>query len=168
QVKHEEAVAEAPAPAVAPKAEKKKGPSPSTLRHAVKKAEDRMAQLTADLARLDDDLANAAVNDPKKLEGLTRARAKAQTDLDQAGPGWIARGEGRGEVACWQWRRRPCCPRTRCGRRPPACRPICATRWRSRSADYPPRCWSSSSARTSAACSTTAACATPKPWCARR
>ncbi|KAK0330675.1 hypothetical protein LTR94_031914, partial [Friedmanniomyces endolithicus] len=74
QVKHEESVAEAPAPT--PKAEKKKGPSPSTLRHAVKKAEEKMAQLTADLARLDDDLANAAVNDPKKLEGLTRARAK--------------------------------------------------------------------------------------------
>jgi ATP-binding cassette subfamily F protein 3 len=99
QVKHEEVAAEAPAPAAAPKAEKKKGPSPSTLRHAVKKAEDRMAQLTADLARLDDDLANAAVNDPKKLEGLTRARAKAQTDLDQAEADWIAAEEALAEVA---------------------------------------------------------------------
>jgi len=65
----------------------------------VKKAEDRMAQLTADLARLDDDLANAAVNDPKKLEGLTRARAKAQTDLDQAEADWIAAEEALAEVA---------------------------------------------------------------------
>jgi len=77
----------------------KKGPSPSTLRHAVKKAEDRMAQLTADLARLDDDLANAAVNDPKKLEGLTRARAKAQSDLDQAETDWIAAEEALAEVS---------------------------------------------------------------------
>ncbi|HRL05582.1 MAG TPA: ABC transporter ATP-binding protein, partial [Brevundimonas diminuta] len=82
-----------------PKAEKKKGPSPSTLRHAVKKAEEKMAQLTADLARLDDDLANAAVNDPKKLEGLTRARAKAQTDLDQAEVDWIAAEEALAEVS---------------------------------------------------------------------
>ncbi|HEY4585073.1 MAG TPA: ATP-binding cassette domain-containing protein, partial [Brevundimonas sp.] len=99
QVKHEEVAAEAPAPVAAPKAEKKKGPSPSTLRHTVKKAEDRMAQLTADLARLDDDLANAAVNDPKKLEGLTRARAKAQADLDQAETDWIAAEEALAEVS---------------------------------------------------------------------
>lgn len=95
----EEVTAAAPAPAAAPKAEKKKGPSPSTLRHAVKKAEEKMAQLTADLARLDDDLANAAVKDPKKLEGLTRARAKTQAELDQAEADWIAAEEALAEVA---------------------------------------------------------------------
>lgn len=85
---------------VAARAEKKKGgPSPSTLRHAAKKAEERVAQLTADLARLDDDLANAAVNDPKKLEGLTRARAKAQSDLDRAESDWLAAEEALAEVA---------------------------------------------------------------------
>ncbi len=51
---------------------KKSGPSPSTLRHAVKKAEERMAQLTAEIARIDDDMANASVSNPKTLEGLTR------------------------------------------------------------------------------------------------
>ena len=78
---------------------KKSGPSPSTLRHAVKKAEETMARLTADLARLDDDLATAAVNDPKALEGLTRARAKAQADLDAAEAAWIAAEEALAEVA---------------------------------------------------------------------
>ena len=58
-----------------------------------------MAQLTADLARLDDDLANAAVNDPKKLEGLTRSRAKTQADLDQAEVDWIAAEEALAEVS---------------------------------------------------------------------
>ena len=80
------------------KAKKKSGPSPSTLRHAVKKAEETMARLTADVARLDDDLANAAVNDPRKLEGLTRARAKAQADLDAAEAAWIAAEEALAEV----------------------------------------------------------------------
>ena len=37
-----------------------------------------MAALTAEIARIDDDLANAAVSNPKALEGLTRARAKTQ------------------------------------------------------------------------------------------
>ena len=78
---------------------KKSGPSPSTLRHAVKKAEEEMTRLTAELARLDDDLANAAVADPKKLEGLTRARAKAQSDLDAAEVAWIAAEEALAEVA---------------------------------------------------------------------
>jgi ATP-binding cassette subfamily F protein 3 len=64
----------------------------------VKKAEERMTQLTADLARLDDDLANAAVNDPKKLEGLTRARAKTQADLDAAEAAWIEAEEALAEV----------------------------------------------------------------------
>ena len=104
QVKHEEADKATNSPQAtsargASDRTTKKGPSPSTLRHAVKKAEDRMTQLTADLARLDDDLANAAVNDPKKLEGLTRARAKAQTDLDQAEADWIAAEEALAEVA---------------------------------------------------------------------
>ena len=76
----------------------KKGPSPSTLRHAAKKAEERMAALTADLARLDDDLANAAVHDPKKLEGLTRARARAQADLDAAEQAWMEAEEALAEA----------------------------------------------------------------------
>jgi ATP-binding cassette subfamily F protein 3 len=101
QVKHEPApAAAAPEPAPARKPEPKKGgPSPSTLRHAVKKAEERMTQLAADLARLDDDMANAAVHDPKKLEGLSRARAKAQADLDAAETAWVAAEEALAEVA---------------------------------------------------------------------
>src|SRR3989344_5634010 len=75
--------------AASDRAPKKSGPSPSTLRHAAKKAEERMAALTADLARLDDELANAAVHDPKKLEGLTRARARTQADLDAAEAAWM-------------------------------------------------------------------------------
>lgn len=78
---------------------KKNGPSPSTLRHAVKKAEETMARLAADVARLDDDLANAAVSDPKKLEGLTRARAKAQADLEAAEAAWVAAEEALTEAA---------------------------------------------------------------------
>ncbi|MEC8455398.1 MAG: ATP-binding cassette domain-containing protein, partial [Pseudomonadota bacterium] len=95
-----EPVAEA-APVAAPKAEKKKsGPSPSTLRHAVKKAEEEMARLTADLARIDTDLAAAAAaNDSKKLESLGRARAKTQADLDAAETAWIAAEEALAEVA---------------------------------------------------------------------
>ncbi len=76
----------------------KKGPSPSTLRHAVKKAEERMNALTADLARLDDDLANAAVSDPKSLEGLSRARARTQADLDAAEQAWMEAEEALAEV----------------------------------------------------------------------
>jgi ATPase components of ABC transporters with duplicated ATPase domains len=98
QVKHEPEVVSAGAPA--PKAEKKKGgPSPSTLRHAVKKAEERVAALTAEIARIDDDLANAAVSNPKALEGLTRARAKAQADLDAAEAAWLEAEEALAEVA---------------------------------------------------------------------
>ena len=78
---------------------KKSGPSPSTLRHAVKKAEERMAQLTAEIARIDDDMANASVNNPKALEGLTRARAKTQTALDEAEAAWIEAEEALAEVA---------------------------------------------------------------------
>jgi hypothetical protein len=40
----------------------------------VKKAEERMTQLTAEIARIDDDMANASISNPKALEGLTRAR----------------------------------------------------------------------------------------------
>ncbi|QLQ13068.1 MAG: hypothetical protein HZY74_06860 [Brevundimonas sp.] len=57
-----------------------------------------MAALNADLQRLDDDLANAAVTDPKKLEGLSRARAKAQADLDAAEAAWIEAEEALAEV----------------------------------------------------------------------
>ena len=78
---------------------KKSGPSPSTLRHAVKKAEERMAQLTAEIARIDDDMANASVSNPKALEGLTRARAKTQSDLDAAEAAWVAAEEALAEVA---------------------------------------------------------------------
>ena len=79
----------ASAPGASGKGQKKGGPSPSTLRHAAKKAEERMAALTEQLARIDDDLANAAVSDPARLEGLTRARAKAQSDLDAAEAEWL-------------------------------------------------------------------------------
>ena len=78
---------------------KKSGPSPSTLRHAVKKAEERMAALTAEIARIDDDLANAAINNPKSLEGLTRARGKTQTDLDAAEQAWVSAEEALAEVS---------------------------------------------------------------------
>ena len=98
-----------PDPAPAPQAEsarspsskgdKKGGPSPSTLRHAAKKAEERMASMTEQLARIDDDLANAAVSDPARLEGLTRARAKAQSDLDAAEAEWLKAEEALAEVA---------------------------------------------------------------------
>jgi ATP-binding cassette subfamily F protein 3 len=77
---------------------KKSGPSPSTLRHAVKKAEERMAQLTAEIARIDDDMANASVSNPKALEGLTRARTKTQADLDVAEQAWVAAEEALAEV----------------------------------------------------------------------
>lgn len=81
------------------KNQKKSGPSPSTLRHAVKKAEERMAALTAEIARIDDDLANAAVSNPKALEGLTRARGKTQADLDTAEQAWVSAEEALAEVS---------------------------------------------------------------------
>src|SRR5690606_16770671 len=86
------------APASAKKAEKRSGPSPSTLRHAVKKAEERMSALTAEIARIDDDLANAAVSNPKALEGLTRARVKTQADLEAAEAAWMQAEEALAEV----------------------------------------------------------------------
>jgi len=96
QIKKEEAAVPV-APATKPQA-KKGGPSPSTLRHAVKKAEERVAALTAEIARIDDDLANAAVSNPKALEGLTRARAKTQADLDAAEAAWMAAEETLAEL----------------------------------------------------------------------
>lgn len=80
------------------KNDKKSGPSPSTLRHAVKKAEERMTQLTAEIARIDDDIANASVSNPKAIEGLTRARAKTQTDMEAAEAAWMAAEEALAEV----------------------------------------------------------------------
>src|SRR5690606_3687914 len=99
QIKAEMEAKAAPAAAPAKKNEKKSGPSPSTLRHAVKKAEERMAALTAEVARIDDDLANAAVSNPKALEGLTRARAKTQADLDAAETAWMQAEEALAEVS---------------------------------------------------------------------
>lgn len=97
QIKQEAAVAAAPKGK--PKNDKKSGPSPSTLRHAVKKAEERVVALTAELARLDDDIANASVVNPKALEGLTRSRAKTQSELETAETAWIAAEEALAEVA---------------------------------------------------------------------
>jgi ATP-binding cassette subfamily F protein 3 len=99
QIKVEAETKDAPAAAPARKAEKKSGPSPSTLRHAVKKAEERMAALTGELARIDDDLANAAISNPKALEGLTRARARTQADLEAAEAAWMLAEEALAEVA---------------------------------------------------------------------
>ena len=100
QVKAEVAAAAAAAPVQTAKHQQKKsGPSPSTLRHGVKKAEERMAALTAELARIDDDMANAAVSNPKALEGLSRARAKTQSDLDAAETAWVAAEEALAEVS---------------------------------------------------------------------
>jgi ATP-binding cassette subfamily F protein 3 len=81
------------------KNDRKSGPSPSTLRHAVKKAEETMARLTAEIARIDDDMATASVNNPKALEGLTRARAKTEADLATAEAAWVAAEEALAEVA---------------------------------------------------------------------
>ena len=103
QIKAEETAEPSPAPQAASARGasdrgKKNGPSPSTLRHAVKKAEERIAALTAEIARIDDDLANAAVANPKALEGLTRARAKTQGDLDAAETAWMQAEEALAEV----------------------------------------------------------------------
>jgi ATP-binding cassette subfamily F protein 3 len=65
----------------------------------VKKAEERVAALTAEVARIDDDLANAAISNPRALEGLTRARAKTQSDLDAAEATWMAAEEALAEVS---------------------------------------------------------------------
>lgn len=78
---------------------KRSGPSPSTLRHAVKKAEETMTRMTAEIARIDDDMATASVSNPKALEGLTRARAKTEADLAAAEAAWVAAEEALAEVA---------------------------------------------------------------------
>lgn len=57
-----------------------------------------MAQLTAESARIDDDMANTSVSNTKALEGLTRARAKTQADLDTAEAAWVAAEESLAEV----------------------------------------------------------------------
>ncbi|MNS85620.1 putative ABC transporter ATP-binding protein [compost metagenome] len=95
----QEAAAAAPSQGGKKKNDKKSGPSPSTLRHAVKKAEERMAALAAEVARIDDDLANAAVSNPKALEGLTRARAKTQGDLEAAEAAWMEAEEALAAVS---------------------------------------------------------------------
>ena len=98
QIKKEEASAAPAQDNKNRKNDKKSGPSPSTLRHAVKKAEERMAALTAEVARIDDDMANASVSNPKALEGLTRARAQTQADLESAEVAWVAAEEALAEV----------------------------------------------------------------------
>jgi len=98
QIKKEEAAPDAATSAARPQQKQKGGPSPSTLRHAVKKAEERVVALTSEIARIDDDLANAAVSNPRALEGLTRARAKTQSDLDAAETAWMAAEEALTEV----------------------------------------------------------------------
>ena len=85
----------APAPA---KPSKKDGPSPSTLRFAAKKAEEKMSALSAQLARIDDELANAAATNPKALADLSRARAKVQADLDAAEAEWMQAEEALAEA----------------------------------------------------------------------
>jgi ATP-binding cassette subfamily F protein 3 len=71
------------------KPRKKDGPSPSTLRFAAKKAEDKLTAVAARLARIDDELANAAIANPKALADLSRERAKVQSDLDAAEAAWM-------------------------------------------------------------------------------
>ncbi len=71
------------------KPRKKDGPSPSTLRFAAKKAEDKLTAVAARLARIDDELANAAIANPKTLADLSRERAKVQSDLDAAEAAWM-------------------------------------------------------------------------------
>ncbi|MFN3352332.1 MAG: ATP-binding cassette domain-containing protein, partial [Brevundimonas sp.] len=86
----------APAPQPAPKA---KGPSASTLRHAAKKAEARMAELSAEIAALDAALAKAAVEDPGQLADLSRRRATTQEALNAAEAEWLEAEEALAQVA---------------------------------------------------------------------
>ena len=84
----------APAPsAPAPAGPRPKGPSASTLRHAAKKAEEKMAGLTAEIAALDAALAKAAVEQPAKLADLSRKRAATQEALDAAEAAWLEAAE---------------------------------------------------------------------------
>ena len=78
---------------------KKKGKSPSTLRHAVKKAEEAMTAISTEITKLDEELVIAAAKDPKKFESLSRKRAQLQTDLEKAEADWIAAEEALAEVS---------------------------------------------------------------------
>ncbi|WP_292041780.1 MULTISPECIES: ABC-F family ATP-binding cassette domain-containing protein [unclassified Brevundimonas] len=78
---------------------KKKTKSPSTLRHAVKKAEEAMNAISADIAKVDDELVAAAAKDPKKFETLSRKRAQLQTELENAEAAWVAAEEELAEVS---------------------------------------------------------------------
>ena len=78
---------------------KKKTKSPSTLRHAVKKAEEAMNAISAEIAKVDDELVAAAAKDPKKFETLSRKRAQLQTELESAEAAWIAAEEELAEVS---------------------------------------------------------------------
>ena len=86
------ATSDSPAP-------KKKGKSPSTLRHAVKKAEEAMTALSNEITKLDEDLVVAASRDPRKFEALSRKRAQLQTDLEAAEAQWLAAEEELAEVS---------------------------------------------------------------------
>ena len=81
------------------KKDKKKGKSPSTLRHAVKKAEEAMSAIAADIVKTDDEMALAAAKDPKKFETLSRKRAQLQIDLEKAEVEWVAAEEALAEVS---------------------------------------------------------------------
>lgn len=78
---------------------KKKTKSPSTLRHAVKKAEEAMNAISAEIAKVDDELVAAAAKDPKKFETLSRKRAQLQTELENAEAAWVAAEEELAEVS---------------------------------------------------------------------
>ncbi|WP_312138056.1 ABC-F family ATP-binding cassette domain-containing protein [Brevundimonas sp.] len=78
---------------------KKKGKSPSTLRHAVKKAEELMASISDEISKLDEEMAVAAAKDPKKFESLSRKRAQLQANMEKAEADWMAAEEELAEVA---------------------------------------------------------------------
>ena len=81
------------------KKDKKKGKSPSTLRHAVKKTEEAMAAISVEITKVDEEMAVAAAKDPKKFETLSRKRAQLQTDLEKAEAEWVAAEEALAEVS---------------------------------------------------------------------
>ena len=51
--------------------------------------------MAARLARIDDELANAAIANPKALADLSRERAKVQSDLDAAEAAWMKAEEAK-------------------------------------------------------------------------
>jgi len=81
------------------KKDKKKGKSPSTLRHAVKKTEEAMAAISVEITKVDEEMAVAAAKDPKKFETLSRKRAQLQADLEKAEAEWVAAEEALAEVS---------------------------------------------------------------------